>query len=40
MQAGEMGQWVKGPAAKPDDLSLFPWTYTVVGENQLHQIVP
>lgn len=33
MQAGEMGQWVKGPAAKPDDLSLFPRADRMEGES-------
>lgn len=31
-RAGEMTQWVKAPAAKPDDLNLTPQTDTVEGE--------
>jgi hypothetical protein len=38
--AGEMAQRVKGLAAKPEDLSLIPGTYTVKGENRLLQVVP
>lgn len=32
--AGEMAQWIKEPAAKPDDLSSVP------RENQHAQVVP
>lgn len=31
--AGEMSQWVKKSAPKPDELSSTPCTYTVGGEN-------
>jgi hypothetical protein len=36
--ASEVVQWVKGLAAKPDNLSSIPGTHTV-GENQLLNVV-
>ena len=38
-EAGEMAQWVKVPAAKPDHLSSIPGTNMVEKENQLLQVV-
>lgn len=38
-RAGGMAQWVKRPAAEPDNLSLIPKTHMVQGKKQLSQAV-
>lgn len=38
-RAGEMVQWARVAAAKPDDLDLIQETHTVEGENELPQVV-
>lgn len=41
MKLGILGgfvQWVRGSAAKPEDLSSIPATHMVEGENQLLQV--
>lgn len=39
LRASGMAQWVKGPAAKPADLSTIPGTYLTKGDNQVLQVV-
>lgn len=38
LEAGEMTEWVKALASKPEDLSLIPGSHMVEGEN-LHKVV-
>ena len=39
LKGGETAQWVKGLAAKSDDLSSILGTHKVEGESQLLQVV-
>lgn len=32
-EAGDLAQWVKAPAARPDDLNSVPRTHMVDGKN-------